>query len=387
MITGTFKRIILDIIILPVVLLLLIFVFLDEKAVYRSALLVTELLPGKSLSLLDLLSDAPVHKQIEIKVGNEMVEADLYLPKNKENTPGFIFFLGVSPAARGADPRVETLVNTLARLDIAVLVPWLETQEKGIIVKDDVDSLIYLFKYFSDIESVNDTKIGMGGICTGASMIALAASDERISENVKFLNLFAGYYNAFDFIKAVISEKRFYNDFLYEWHPDNLTQRVVVKQLSESVPNQRDREYLNGLIDNRYSNLDIDMFISDEGKLIYLLISKPHIDDVDTLLDKLPQKSLSYLEDISPSKSVVNLKARVLIMHDRNDRLVPVDESRRFYEYLKYNHSVYYTEFSSFQNQIQVHVDNDKRSISNVDYLLEAWKLLRHLYQVMKEVS
>ena len=76
-----------------------------------------------------------------------------------------------------------------------------------------------------------------------------------------------------------------------------------------------------------------------------------------------------------------------MIMHDRHDRLVPVDESRRFYEGLKSNHQVYYTEFSSFQNQIQVHVDNDAGNISNADYLIEAWKLLRHLYEVMKEVS
>ena len=41
-----------------------------------------------------------------------------------------------------------------------------------------------------------------------------------------------------------------------------------------------------------------------------------------------------------------------------------------------------YTEFSSFQNQIQVHVDNDAGNISSADYLIEAWKLLRHLYEV-----
>ena len=74
-------------------------------------------------------------------------------------------------------------------------------------------------------------------------------------------------------------------------------------------------------------------------------------------------------------------------MHDRNDRLVPVEESRRFNDILKSQGSIYYTEFSSFQNQIQVHVDNDSKKISNIDYLVEAWKLLRHLYEVMKQVS
>ena len=39
-------------------------------------------------------------------------------------------------------------------------------------------------------------------------------------------------------------------------------------------------------------------------------------------------------------------------MHDRNDRLVPVEESIRFNDSLKSNGSIYYTEFSSFQNQL-----------------------------------
>ena len=74
-------------------------------------------------------------------------------------------------------------------------------------------------------------------------------------------------------------------------------------------------------------------------------------------------------------------------MHDRNDRLVPVEESRRIHERLRSQGSIYYTEFSSFQNQIQVHVDNDSKKISILGYVTETLKLLRHLYEVMKQVS
>ena len=113
------------------------------------------------------------------------------------------------------------------------MVPWLETQEKEIVAKDDIESLIYLFEYLSNVDGIDNTKIGMGGICTGASMVALAASDHRINENVAFLNLFAGYYDAFDFMKSVASEQRFYNQRFQGWKPDHLTKKVVFKQLIE----------------------------------------------------------------------------------------------------------------------------------------------------------
>tara|TARA_B100001146_G_scaffold203531_1_gene196189 strand:+ start:256 stop:1419 length:1164 start_codon:yes stop_codon:yes gene_type:complete len=387
MIVAGIKRVVLGIIILPLILTLSVLVFLDGKAVYRSALLITELLPGISLPILDILHDAPIHQALKLEVNDKIIEADLYMPDNSQKVPAFIFFLGVSPSERGSDPRVESLVNALARLGVAVMVPWLETQEKEIVVKDDIESLVYLFEYLSDMEEIDDSRIGMGGICTGASMVALAASDVRISQKVKFLTLFAGYYDAFDFMKAVTSERRFYKGSFQDWKPDSLTRKIVFKQLVESVSNDHDRGNLNQLIRNGNIEIKIDIFNTDEAKVVYSLISNPHISDVDPLFQRLPSQTVLYLEGISPSNFTQQLNAKVLIMHDRNDRLVPVEESKRFNDSLKSNGSIYYTEFSSFQNQIQVHVDKDSKKISSIDYLIEAWKLLRYLYEVMKQVS
>ena len=188
-------------------------------------------------------------------------------------------------------------------------------------------------------------------------------------------------------MKAVTSERRFYKGSFQDWKPDSLTRKIVFKQLVESVSNDHDRGNLNQLIRNGNIEIKIDIFNTDEAKVVYSLISNPHISDVDPLFQRLPSQTVLYLEGISPSNFTQQLNAKVLIMHDRNDRLVPVEESKRFNDSLKSNGSIYYTEFSSFQNQIQVHVDKDSKKISSIDYLIEAWKLLRYLYEVMKQVS
>ena len=387
MIAIILKRVIFDLIVLPIFLTLLVIIFLDEKAVYRSTLLITELLPGISLPLLDGLYSSSVHQTLELEFENKIIQADLYMPSGNQDSPAFIFFLGVSPVERGSDPRVDNLVNTLAGLGIAVLVPWLETQEKEVVVKDDIESLIYLFEYLSGMDGIDNTKVGMGGICTGASMVAVAASDDRINQKVKFLNLFAGYYNAFDFMESVLTEQRFYDGRFQDWKPDSLTKKVVLRQLVESISNSQDKDYLIRLISNEGANIQNEFLITDEAKVIHLIISDPYTNDLDDLFQQLPPETISYLNGISPSSFTKGLKTNILIMHDRNDKLVPVEESRRFTDSLKSQESIYYTEFSSFQNQIQVHKDEDSKNISIVDYAREALKLLTHLYETMKQVS
>ena len=162
---------------------------------------------------------------------------------------------------------------------------------------------------------------------------------------------------------------------------------MVLRQLVESISNSQDKDYLIRLISNQGVNIENEFLITDEAKVIHSIISDPYTNDLDDLFQQLPLETISYLNDISPSSFIKGLKTNILIMHDRNDKLVPVEESRRFSNSLKSQESIYYTEFSSFQNQIQVHIDEDSKNISILDYAREALKLLAHLYEAMKQVS
>ena len=82
MLAAILKRVVFDIIILPSLAILLLITFLDAKAVYRSSLLITELLPGSSLPLLDVLHDSPIHQTLELEFDDRVIEADLYIPND-----------------------------------------------------------------------------------------------------------------------------------------------------------------------------------------------------------------------------------------------------------------------------------------------------------------
>ena len=76
---------------------------------------------------------------------------------------------------------------------------------------------MWAFQYLRAHDAVDPERVGVGGICTGASMVTVAAQDERIRDHVKFVNFFAGYYDAADFAKAIGSRSRFSDDYVVPW--------------------------------------------------------------------------------------------------------------------------------------------------------------------------
>ena len=68
-------------------------------------------------------------------------------------------------------------------------------------------------------------------------------------------------------------------------------------------------------------------------------------------------------------------------MHDREDALVPSEESRRLANALPAENEAYHTEFSLFQ-----HLD-PTRPVSPPVYVKELWKLYLHMYNVLREFS
>jgi dipeptidyl aminopeptidase/acylaminoacyl peptidase len=95
----------------------------------------------------------------------------------------------------------------------------------------------------------------------------------------------------------------------------------------------------------------------------------------------LPDSTLASLKALSPRTRIGDLRARILIMHDREDDLVPSEESRRLADALAGSQNAYHTEFSLFQ-----HVD-PTRTVSPPVYAKEVLKLFLHMYNVLREVS
>ena len=356
------------------------------QAAFRAVLFIPQVLPGVPIKPQEWFAPEPTLKQIRYPLASGEGEADLYLPGSGGRHSAVLFFQGVVPGGR-YDSRIVALGRALARAGMVVMIPWSQTQIEERIVPDDVDVLVRAFQYLRTLDSVDPDRVGMGGICVGASLATVAAQDERVRDQVRFVNFFAGYYDAADLVKAIASKSRFGEDYVAPWKPDRLTLRILRYHLIDGVTRAADRELLTRLFEGGEPEAVGDFeSLAPDAKAVYRLLKGVSPEEVDTVMAGLSPRTTEFFRAISPSTGIDRLEARMLIMHDRADRLVPSEESRRLAEALGDDAGTYYTEFSFFQAQIQVHAD-ESDSIGPVDYVREAFKLYMHMYNILRDVG
>ena len=366
-----------------VIILLLTTSTLQGRAFVKSALFIPQVLPDIPVRPLEYVTKTPIREKITFPtLGGHKASADLYLPKGENSHPAVVFFMGVVPPDRD-ESRIVALAEGLARTGMVVMIPWLETQHQNRIVEKDIDSLVDAFIYLETHPRVKFGAIGMGGICTGASMSIVASQDLRINDRVSFVNSFAGYYDAADFVVAAAAKTRFDKVSSTSWSPNALTRNLITTHIVDGTSG-RDHIILKKILKTgEWSQQDSDD-LSSSGRAVLTLISDPNLSAAREAIISLNSRTTQFLQNISPSTKIGNLKAEVLLMHDSSDKLVPPEESRRFAKAMESNgRRVYHTEFSLFQRAVQVHMD-DSTGLDTLEFLKQAGKLYLHMYNVMR---
>ena len=368
---------------LLIIILMVILVLSPQgKASIKAVLFIPQILPDIPVKPLEYLSGTPIRQEIVFTSSVGISEGDIYLPSGDGVHPGVVFFMGIVPPERDEE-RIVALAEGLARTGMVVLIPWLDTQTHNRLMADDIEILVDGFEYLQNHERTDRTRVGMGGICTGASMAVVAAQSSRINEEVDFINSFAGYYDAFDLVKATASATKFQSGTSVDWAPDKLTKNMVTTHLIEGAELD-DREILMEILNSGIWNQTQFESLSESGRSVLTLITGPNLSEAQKAINGLNNKTVTFLEAISPSTNISMLKADVLLMHDLHDRLVPAEESRRFAEGVrKHGVEVYHTEFSLFQNAVQVHT-NEANETSTIHFIKEAFKLYKHMYRIMR---
>ena len=360
-------------------MLLVLFLALTPqgRTVVRTTALVVQVMPALPVKPQEWFTDEPLREEVLYPLAQGEGLADIYrLPRGPKRA-AILFFLGVNPAGRD-DERVINLGKALARAGFVVMVPWSENMVNKRVDPGDIDNLVRAFQYLSSREGVDAQRVGMAGFCIGSSMVMVAAQDPRIRDDVEFVNFFSGYYDARDFLKQFASGRSFYRGVEEPWEPDKLTIEVFTRHLIESLEDQGERELLTRLFLDGDTSAEVEVAqLTPSGQAVYRLLSGVSLEEADRLITQLPQKVQEGLDVLSPSTNVDALKARVFIMHDREDDLAPVEESRRLADALATRGDFRYTEFSFFQ-----HVD-PTATVGPLTFVTEAFKLYRHLYGII----
>ena len=259
--------------------------------------------------------------------------ADLYLPADHEARAAVVLVPGV--ARRGwRDPRLVAFAEHLAMARFAVFVP-------------DIENLRALKVAVTDAAAIADAlahaaasghaagKAGLIAISYAAGPAILAAMRPEVQDRVAFLVAIGGYHDA----EAVVT---FFTTGAYRpsddvpWRhgePNPYGKWVFVHSNAARLADPRDRTLLTAMAARKLR--DPDAAVADlagrlgpGGRSVYRLVTNDDPARVPELIAALPAGVRRELRALDLSRRDLSaLRARVYLVHGRDDPVIPFTES------------------------------------------------------------
>jgi hypothetical protein len=297
------------------------------------------MLPSRAV---DFVTGKPVIEKVSYPTRSGHAIGDLYRPSGGSRHRGILVCLGVVPFETN-HPQVPRLGAALARSGFAALLYWSPAMRDLRLEPDDVENVALAYKWLLDQPYVDSDRSGLLGTCVGGSFALMAAASPQIRERVSFVAAYAPFSSTFTLLQDAASYSTVRADGREPWQVDQLTRKVFVRSLTAELP-PSEAQMLRETRDMHESRVDVES-LSEEGKTIYGLLSRPDAEDAGKALGRLPAAMQEKLSAMSPVNYMQDMRAPlVLLLHDRGDSVIPVGESRRLWDILKTRRGAHYTE-------------------------------------------
>lgn len=299
---------------------------------YESVLVLADAGAGAAPSRLKQVTASPTRTAVTYTVDGRSHSADLYLPAAEAPQAAIVLVPGAVPHGKD-DARLVAFAHTLARARFAVFAPELAGFRELRIRPADAREVADAFAYLaSRPDLAPGGRAGIGGFSYALGPAVLAALAPDIRERVRFILGVGGYYNLPRSV-AYFTTGRFQHDG--QWHylsPDDYGKMVFAKSSQPYLP-ERDRSILERMVAIRLEDRTADIAhlapgLSSEGAAVYALLTNTDPLRVPQHLAALPARLRDDLAALSlHNKDLAGLRARLILVHGKNDNLIPYPES------------------------------------------------------------
>lgn len=313
---------------------------------YESALVLHDLTAGEGASRLKRTTPAPPRGTVSYAVDGRARRADLYLPGPLEDCkpaaphrssgcPRAVLIAVPGAVPRGnRDPRFTAFAATLARAGFAVLAPEMPGFRELRVRSQDAREIADACRYaLTRPELAPAGRAGLFAFSYAAGPAVLAALEEDIRDRVRFVATLGGYH---DLPRAI----RFFTTGWYEhdgaWHylaPDETGRMVLAFSSLDYLGNAADAALFEQMVALRLKDAAADFAplaegLSEAGRAVYALAVNTDPAHFPGLLEGLPAAMRADLERLDLARhDLSGLKARLWLVHGRNDNLIPWTES------------------------------------------------------------
>lgn len=290
---------------------------------------------GAGPSRLKEATPAPSRVAITYTIAGRRRAGDLYLPGQGRAQAGIVLVPGAVRQGKD-DPRLVAFATTLARVRFAVLTPELSGYRELQIRPDNVREVADAFHHLvGRTELSPGAHAGIGAMSYAVGPAVLAALDEDIRERVKFVLGVGGYYDLRVAIRFFTTG--YFDDDGVERYlrPDDYGRLVFAKTALEYLHRPTDRAILDAMVEAKLKDPTADISrlaagLGPEGLSVYRLVTNTDVRATPELIAALPAPMLATIDALTlQGKDLTRLKAHLILVHGKNDPLVPYTESQR----------------------------------------------------------
>jgi hypothetical protein len=306
--------------------------------------------------------------------------SELYRPSNRGPHPGVVVCLGVVPF--GIDhPQVPRLGEALARSGFAALLYWSPAMRDFRLDPVDVEDFASAYEALLARPDIDAARSGVLGTCVGGAFALMGAASPRIRDRVHFALAYAAYASMWTLARDIASASRFANGRREPWAVDPLTRKVFVHTVT-ALLEPSDAHRLRDEFAERRETANVSG-LSDAQRLVAPLLTALSPDDAEDALRRLPEAMQERLIAMSPISCVRDIRAPIVVLlHDRDDVVVPVGESRCLRDAFADPDRVRYTEFTVFK-----HLDPTKGKPSPIALTRELFRFGRAIFPLFEQAA
>lgn len=323
------------------------------RAFTRAALLLPALVGQSDGPPLTLVGDTVRHTQLSVPSRGGDVLLDVYAPLGAApGVPGaregVILIPGVGD--NRAEPQLVNLATALARAGLVAMAMTTPTLIRYALTPDDGDAVVQAFQALARQPGVGRERIGILGFSAGGALACLAAADPRIRDQVAFITLFGGYFDASSLLRDIARRALIVDGQRHAWTPNPVPVQVLANTISDTLPTAEATTLTDAfavgappLDDGQLAQL------SPGARAAYHLLAGDAPDQADANLAALSPAMRQLLSALSPMTVLPQVRTPIYLLHDQADVYVPFTESRAFAAALTARrHPHEYAEFSIF---------------------------------------
>ncbi len=300
---------------------------------YESLLVLADVGAVHAPSRLKAVTPPPSRTPVSYTVDGRSRSGDLYLPGAGAPLAGIVLVPGAVPEGKD-DARMVALATTLARARFAVLIPELPGFRELSIRPGDARLVADAYTYLvSRPDLAPGGRAGMVAFSYALGPALLAVLEPEIRERVRFIVGVGGYY---DLARTVAYFTTGYFQYEGRWYylkPDDYGKMVLVKSSLPHLRDPRDRKILDAMVQLKLDNIAADLAplasgLGPEGRAVYELVTNTDPARTPQFMQALPPSLRADFALLSlHDKDLRGLKARLLLVHGKNDNLIPFPES------------------------------------------------------------